>query len=324
MGTNMNIHLIITLSISICITSCSDSSDYVMPPEYDYDTPTSKPLSAEIDTENSMLSIVLSMRETTVDIPDSITTQETENQIIVIQNESNTMTSVAKTSQIAVSHEKNIDQPSSQISSPPITDNTEFKELDFSSSIIGKQKITTIKLNIDELTYSSQKSSSPYFISEKNRYKKMGKNGQIIDDKSNGWFCVKDLKNNVTWEAKTAGKKRHYQHTFSINGGGGYCGQTLCTTEAYINYINQSKLCGRSNWRLPNRIELRSLSLDQRIDDIAFIDTHYFPNTQAHYYWSASNFKYAESRAWAVDFSNGFDNSREKNRAYHIRLVSNN
>lgn len=117
------------------------------------------------------------------------------------------------------------------------------------------------------------------------------------------WDCVLDNKTGLMWEKKTEdGKLRDYHHQYSyyyydkdqgyfgnedpqdyydaakmeINGipvhypYGYHCGNTLekCNTHAFVQAVNKQKLCGYSDWRLPNHEELTNLGRKQstRVD----------------------------------------------------------
>lgn len=97
-----------------------------------------------------------------------------------------------------------------------------------------------------------------------------------------------------------------------------------CDTEAFIQAVNNEKLCNKSNWRLPHREELRSL-VDYRIlYPGPTIDTQAFPNSVAQFYWSADARASEPLEAWGIGFAFGFDYAYFKNNRVHVRLVSDN
>lgn len=67
----------------------------------------------------------------------------------------------------------------------------------------------------------------------------------------------------------------------------------------FRNLVNQSSLCGFSNWRIPTKDELSSLT---KSGSTPSIDTAWFPYTSPEIYWTSTQ---EGSGTWAVDFSGG-------------------
>ncbi|MCX5902809.1 MAG: DUF1566 domain-containing protein [Proteobacteria bacterium] len=77
---------------------------------------------------------------------------------------------------------------------------------------------------------------------------------------------------------------------------------------------------GYSDWRLPNRNELQSIVDYSRYNPA--IDTTYFPDTQAAYYWSSTTDAFSTLIAWSVYFYNGsVASGYGKNNNYYVRAV---
>lgn len=94
-------------------------------------------------------------------------------------------------------------------------------------------------------------------------------------------------------------------------------GQTKCHDTAGA-YCDSLTLGGQSDWRLPTRRELMSL-VDYGIPAPGpAINTTYFPNTDAHYYWSSTNYAGNTSSAWTVQF---YEGSRVKSGSDYVRCV---
>jgi hypothetical protein len=148
--------------------------------------------------------------------------------------------------------------------------------------------------------------------------------------------CVFDKKTLLTWETKTNdGGLQDRNQTYSwyepngqVNGGypgyrrQGECKLAFCDTKSYVAEINRQKLCGRSDWRLPQREELRTL-----VDyGIAYpgptIDQRAFPNTVSQFYWSSTANANDAETAWGIGFSFGYDYAYFKSDHGYIRLVS--
>lgn len=316
----MGISSITLFCVIVLLAACSDSSDYHIPPDYHYDEP-SRTSEKEERSSSRMLDIALSMRDGSQE--DSQSSRENAPSV----KATSSAITADSGSTLAKSKPAGSKETPSQHPAPAATvatkTNTGLKELDFSANQVTEKKITTIALNNgDEFTHSKAQQASLYAISERGRFYKTDKWGRTLDMKSESWFCVKDNKNRLLWEAKTGGQSRNMQHTYSLEGKNGRCQQAPCNPEAYIAYLNEIKLCGRNNWRLPSKIELTSLGNQQHDENQPATDTRFFPNTQMSSYWSATPFEYAENRAWAVDFTTGFGKSHAKTEAYHLRLVS--
>ncbi|MBT7024071.1 MAG: DUF1566 domain-containing protein, partial [Gammaproteobacteria bacterium] len=51
------------------------------------------------------------------------------------------------------------------------------------------------------------------------------------------------------------------------------------------------------------------------------IDTNYFPNTPAAWFWSSSPSAYHSNYAWRLSFDYGYDHDNSRDYDYHVRLV---
>lgn len=118
------------------------------------------------------------------------------------------------------------------------------------------------------------------------------------------WACTRDNVTGLTWEVKTDDdglRDKDWTYSWystdgSSNGGvagtpnGGSCFDTdNCDTEKYAAAVNAltTPLCGHNDWRIPNRVELRSI-VDYGKTTVPVIDTAFFPNTAGSFFWSAS------------------------------------
>lgn len=86
--------------------------------------------------------------------------------------------------------------------------------------------------------------------------------------------------------------------------------------EAYCEGLG---LDGACDWRLPQRIELISISNYTKVDPS--IDEGAFPGTAANAYWSATAERNAPARAWYVSFNNGVIDTTTRTDSYGVRCV---
>ena len=159
---------------------------------------------------------------------------------------------------------------------------------------------------------------------------------------ANEWGCTQDNITGLMWEVKvndtTHLRHRSWEYAWydsnpATNGGDAgslgtdTCGGTLsgysnqCNTENYIDAVNTATLCGYSDWRLPQKRELRSIlhfGYPSGSTDAPAIAFTHFPNTWASY-WSAA--PYGAGGAFTVIFIDGTDWVQGKSGAYRARLV---
>jgi chitinase len=123
------------------------------------------------------------------------------------------------------------------------------------------------------------------------------------------WACLRDDRTGLVWEVKTADsglRDRRWTYTpydgDSLTNGGypgykdstsGDCQRALmsgasCNTEAYIQALRKSSLCGFDDWRLPTVDELVAVS-PQTSAAAPRSSAKLLPNTEPGWYWSGAN-----------------------------------
>lgn len=170
----------------------------------------------------------------------------------------------------------------------------------------------------------------------KSNFIKISNSGQALAENEAQWECVHDKSNNLTWEVKkNDGSIRDKDHSYSwlvkssgqdrgVSNGGRCKGGVNCDTSSYTRAMNEQKLCGYSDWRLPTREELETLVEYNKAPNGVTIDSRFFPEAVPSWYWTASENPHSSDYAWYVLFQNGVALNDLKERPKHIRLVRGN
>ncbi len=163
------------------------------------------------------------------------------------------------------------------------------------------------------------------------KFTKLDQNGNMLSAEATDWDCVQDNVTGLVWEVKTAnsGSLRYKDNTYSwynpgLNGSAGTqnagnCVGSSCDTHAYIQSVNDQALCGVSDWRLPERDELRSI-VHYGVFSPS-IDENYFPHSAPASFWSATGYASFSGNAWHVNFEDGNDHWSSKGGSKRVRLV---
>lgn len=133
--------------------------------------------------------------------------------------------------------------------------------------------------------------------------------GAPYTDNGNG--TVTDSVTNLLWQKCSAGQGTTLGNCSTGN-------VSSYTWPNAITYCEGLTLGGRSDWRLPNINELRSIVDYGK-------STNYstsFPNTQSNDYWSSSTYTRSTSNAWGVSFSFRSVNFGSKTNGYYVRCVT--
>ena len=187
-------------------------------------------------------------------------------------------------------------------------------------------------------------------------YTKLDASGNKLPSSARSWACVLDNRSGLIWEVKTDdGGARDKDNKYRWGGkgvsdvalkwvenspGNKYLesrwnggGDRYDDWNKLITAANSERLCGFSDWRVPDLYQLASLvrcrgGRYQNLDDGCSgsyqrpaIDTDYFPNAESSLYWSASPTAILSNYSWLLDFSSGYDYSYVRNYNRYVRLV---
>ena len=158
-----------------------------------------------------------------------------------------------------------------------------------SSTIVGG---TTSSGTDNTTTTSTGNGTTTSTTPSSGRYVKVGALGNELPASASSWSCVKDTTTGLLWETKTddgglQDKDWRYRHFHNYAGYAStvdYNGKTLCQNiggsscdaYSYVQALQSTSLCGRSNWRLPIPEELLNLA---QYGSKPYIDLNYFPET---------------------------------------------
>ena len=168
------------------------------------------------------------------------------------------------------------------------------------------------------------------------KYRAVDAAGTVLDPSVAPGACVLDTFTGLTWEVRTTdGGLRDARHTYSwydpaeAHGeldyrglpDGGECSGSSCDTASYVAAVNALALCGYTDWRVPSRDELGSISDPRRTAAPPTINSRHFPDTQPGEYWSHNDYQFQHDTAWVWNFQNGMDRVEWKRSPRHLRLV---
>lgn len=134
------------------------------------------------------------------------------------------------------------------------------------------------------------------------------------------WACTRDNLTGLTWEVKTtdASDPRYFGHRYwwynaNPTENGGHAGSVgaftscfpalaQCNTQAFMDAVNRSGLCGYTDWRLPTPRELRSIVHYGDVGKGVSVDRTYFPNMPVERaYWTAFTYAPDPRAGWVVE-----------------------
>lgn len=169
------------------------------------------------------------------------------------------------------------------------------------------------------------------------KYRAVNQAGEVLDASIAPGSCVLDQFTGLIWEVKSAQPGLHdghntysWYHPQEAHGGeldyrgtpnGGVCSGSGCDTSAFVDAVNAAGLCSYSDWRMPSRDELGSISDPRKTQSPPTINIRYFPLTQPGEYWSANDYQFQWNAAWVWSFHTGLDRVEWKHSPRFVRLV---
>jgi hypothetical protein len=169
------------------------------------------------------------------------------------------------------------------------------------------------------------------------KYRAVNQAGEVLDAAIAPGSCVLDQFTGLVWEVKSDQPGLHdWRNTYSwydpqeAHGGeldyrgtanAGDCSGSQCDTSAFVAAVNAPGLCGYSDWRMPSRDELGSISDPRKTQSPPTINMRYFPLTQPGEYWSANDYQFQWDAAWVWSFHTGLDRVEWKRTPRFVRLV---
>ena len=152
------------------------------------------------------------------------------------------------------------------------------------------------------------------FVVNPMSFTKLGKAGKAVDggaEWKDGFRMVLDNNTGLVWEVKSPKK-----------GDVNYCDDAYTwkkAQETYIKELNKKKYGGFSDWRMPNKDELRSIIDYGKTGPC--VDTNYFPNTKSDFYWTSVPYNMQKPFIWGIFFGLGSGICYTPNSKRYVRAV---
>jgi len=169
------------------------------------------------------------------------------------------------------------------------------------------------------------------------KYRAVDAAGKVLDASAAPGTCVLDQFTGLTWEVKSDQPGLHdWRNTYSWydpeeahdgeldyrgSPDAGACKGSACDTAALVKAVNAVGFCSYTDWRMPTRDELGSISDPRKTHSPPTINTRYFPFTQSGEYWSANDYQFQWNTAWLWNFQTGLDRVEWKRSPRFVRLV---
>jgi hypothetical protein len=166
-------------------------------------------------------------------------------------------------------------------------------------------------------------------------YTKLDGSGNALPDSATSWVTVKDNVTGLVWEMKTSkdgkrdyGNPRDADNTYTwydsnpaTNGGNAGTPGSGTDTEDFIKALNDARYGGYSDWRMPTIKELAYIVNRSITYPGPTIDTGYFTDTAASWYWSSTTYVHGTGYAWGVNFGSGGVYGSYKYYGGYVRAV---
>lgn len=155
------------------------------------------------------------------------------------------------------------------------------------------------------------------------RFVKKQADGKALALQDGPWACIEDTQTGLHWEVKSPNENAQFAYsTYSWkttergSDNRGSCGvdqpgfpwveYQACDTQDLIDHLNQIRLCGFSDWRLPTALELRSIMLKNPYPGERMLPTPLLPHIPHSPYWT-SEYKEQDGRliAQTIHLGNG-------------------
>ena len=142
------------------------------------------------------------------------------------------------------------------------------------------------------------------------------------------WACVTDRVTGIMWEVKTDSGLRSRTATYT-NYSRDYdpVGEYGSPTDAagYVTLVNQSRLCGFSDWGYAHTPKVQSILDYGRVaTGRARVDGTFFPGVQADWYWDNSPNPSSPGTAFAISFGSGaVTNGFARSERHFVQVLRN-
>jgi hypothetical protein len=181
--------------------------------------------------------------------------------------------------------------------------------------------------------------TAPEPIFEMDRYTKKKANGDAIALDDGPWACVEDNKTGLHWEVKSINENLQFSRStfrwklkeapIADAGGCSIHEENAsnvkfhdCETADIIQHVNQKKLCGFDDWRLPSALEIRSIMIKHDYPSERKLPFPLLPRVIHAAYWTADVQELdGQSQALTVHFGNNDEHWANIDQVANVILV---